>query len=123
QPSTCALYDSPDRTFGSGGHIMGILFPGFEGGNREEGSLIPYRAEKLPANKLLSLRSTLIGALGTSVVPAVQKYVKLRGLPPLPNPGLKAQEYFTLAAHGWLDSKIREGDLYRHAAATGFGTQ
>ena len=31
-----ALFDSPDRIFGSGGHVMGVLFPGSDGVNRPE---------------------------------------------------------------------------------------
>src|SRR5215468_8663159 len=33
----CALYDSPDRIFGSIGHVMGVLFPGSDGKIRKEG--------------------------------------------------------------------------------------
>ena len=123
QQNVCAVFDSPDRLFGANGHIMGVLFPGCDGMHREEGNLLPYKAETLAANKTLTLRATLIGDLGSSVAPAVEKYVKLHPLPALPDSGLAATEYFNLAAHGWLDSKIREGDLYRHAAATGFGAQ
>src|SRR5208283_2200502 len=41
----CALYDSPDRLFGSGGHVMGVLYPGSDGTNRQEGSLLPSVTE------------------------------------------------------------------------------
>jgi len=123
QPNFCAVFDSPDRLFGANGHVMGVLFPGCDGMHREEGNLLPYKPETIAANKTLTLRATLIGDPGTSVAPAIEQYVKLHPLPTLPDSGLAAPEYFSLAAHGWLDSKIREGDLYRHAAATGFGAQ
>ncbi len=58
-----------------------------------------------------------MGGLGKSVIPAVEQYVALRGLPPLPEAKIDLQEYIALAAGGWLDSKIREGDLFRHAIA------
>jgi hypothetical protein len=120
-----AMYDSPDRLFKSGGHVMGVLFPGSDGVNRVEGSLLPYDAEKLAARKTLTLRATLIGGKGQSVVPAIQQYVALRGLPPLPNIGMDFQGYVKQAAGGWLDSKLREGNLYRHAywPRSSFGPQ
>jgi len=118
-----ALFDSPDRIFRSGGHVMGILFPGSNGDNREEGSLLPYAPQVLLANTPLVLDATIIGGQGETVVLAVQQYVRLRGLPPVPNTGLDAQAYLRLAAAGWLDSKIREGNLYRHAIWPGFNPQ
>ncbi|MDW8289874.1 MAG: hypothetical protein RMM06_04080 [Armatimonadota bacterium] len=118
-----ALFDSPDRIFRSGGHVMGIIYPGSNGENREEGNLLPYFPETLRANVPLVLDATLIGGEGDTVVPAVQQYVRLRGLPPVPDTGLDAQAYLRLAAAGWLDSKIREGNLYRHAVWPGFGAQ
>jgi hypothetical protein len=120
-PTICAVFDSPDRLFGSGGHLLGLLFPGSDGLNREESSLLPYDAELVRSNQPVVLRATLLGGQGQSVAPAVQQYVQLRGLPPLPSPGLSAQDYFALAARGWLDSKIRQGDLFRHAAWPSFG--
>ncbi len=122
QPSShfSALFDSPDRIFRSGGHVMGVLYPGSNGDNREEGNLLPYFPETLTANTPLVLDAAIIGGAGDTVIPAVQQYVRLRGLPPVPNTGLDAQEYLTLAAAGWLGSKIREGNLYRHAYWPGF---
>jgi hypothetical protein len=75
---------------------------------------VPADAEWLRAGQALTLRATLIGARGESVVPAVQQYIALRGLPPIPRTG-GLQEYVSLAASGWLDAKIREGNRYRHA--------
>ncbi len=118
-----AVFDSPDRLFGSHGHVMGVLFPGSDGNNREDGNLLPYYPEMLEANKPLVLDATIIGGEGDSVVPAVQQYVRLRGLPPVPDTGLNAQGYLQLAASGWLDSRIREGNLYRHAVWPGFPAQ
>lgn len=118
-----ALFDSPDRIFRSGAHVMGVLYPGSNGDNREEGNLLPYFPETLAANTPLVLDATIIGGEGDTVIPAVQQYVRLRGLPPVPNTGLDAQAYLKLAAAGWLDSKIREGNFYRHAYWPGFGPQ
>ena len=117
QPDVSAVFDSPDRLFGSGGHVMGLIFPGSDGKNREEGSLLPRVSQVLRANQPLFLRATLLGGAGDSVVPAVEQYVALRGLPPLPGTNFDLQKYVSLAADGWLNSKIREGQLFRHAIA------
>jgi hypothetical protein len=118
-----ALFDSPDRTFGSGGHVMGVIYPGSDGGNREEGSLLPYRGELLKAGQPLVSRAWFIGGRGSNVVPAVQQYVKLRGWPRQPDPGLNLESYSELASRGWLESKCRVTNLYRHAVWPGFNPQ
>jgi hypothetical protein len=123
QPSVCAVFDSPDRQFQSGGHLLGLLFPGSNGANREERSLLPYRPEILRANQPLVVHLTLIGGRGNTVVPAVQQYVSLVGLPPVPQPGYTAAQFFELAARGWIESRIRETNRFRHAWAEGFTPQ
>jgi hypothetical protein len=123
-PAFSAVFDSPDRLFRSGGHLMGVIFPHSDGSNRVEGSLLPYDGEAVAAGKPLILRATLIGGKGQSVVPAVQQYVALRGLPPVPETGMDVHAYAAWVGGGWLDSKIREGDLFRHAywpGVTSFG--
>jgi hypothetical protein len=117
------LFDSPDRTFGSGGHLLGVIYPGCDGTDREEGRLFPYFGRVLKAGRPLVSRAWIIGGAGDSVVPAVRHYVGLRGLPDQPGTGLDLAGYVALASQGWLDSKCREGDLYRHAVWPGFGPQ
>jgi hypothetical protein len=123
EPDICALFDSPDRQFKAGGHLLGLLFPGSNGFNREERSLVPYRPQSMTAKRPVRLRATLIGGLGGSVVPAIEHYLRLRGLPAVPDPGYTEKGYYRLAAHGWLDSRIREGNLYRHAYWPSFNAQ
>lgn len=118
-----ALFDSPDRTLHGGGHLMGLLFPGSNGSNREEGSLLPYAGERLEAGSTLVLSATIFGGKGDSVVPAVRAYVDAAGLPPVPNASLPFDRYAALAAAGWLDSKIRDDGRYRHAWPGGFQPQ
>ena len=108
-----ALFDSPDRIFKSGGHVMGLIYPGASPDIRMDGSVLPIEGEKLAAGKPIRLRATIIGGLGSSVIPSVQRYVEMRGMPPVPN--LDLQSYISLAAAGWLDSAIVEGHRYRHA--------
>ncbi|HRZ91269.1 MAG TPA: hypothetical protein P5022_00030 [Candidatus Paceibacterota bacterium] len=109
------LFDSPDRLLGTGGHLMGVLFPGCDGFNRREGDLMPIRTEALRAGRKLAFRGQIVGGRGGSVVPAIQQYVSLRGLPAIPPGGCTFDEYVRLAAHGWLDSKIRATNFFRHA--------
>ena len=123
QPHFSAVFDSPDRLFGPGGHVMGLVFPGSDGKNRVEGSLLPRVSRLLPAGQPLVLRATLFGGAGSSVVPAVEQYVSLRRLPPLPDAkNMDLPRYVSLAAGGWLDSKIREGNRFRHAIGGNFAT-
>lgn len=122
-PDVAAVFDSPDRQFGGEGHLIGLVAPGSDGSNRDEGSLVPYAPLPLAAGQSVVLRCTLLGGPGKTVVPAVQQYVALVGLPEAPETGLSAQAYYRQAAQGWLDSRIREGDLYRHAWWPGFDPQ
>jgi len=114
-PRVAAVFDSPDRTFGAAGHVMGVVFPGADGENRDPGHIVPRWPERLEAGEPLVLHARLIGGRGETVVPAVEQYVRLCGLPPVPETGLDAAGYVRLAAAGWLDSDIRDGNRYRHA--------
>ena len=119
-----ALFDVPDRQFKSGAHLMGLAFPGSDGTNRREGSLVADLGTMIVPGKPLTLHATLLGGLGESCVPALQRYVERRGLPRLPSPPYALDSYVRLAAGGWLDSAVSAGDgRYRHAywpGVTGF---
>lgn len=123
RPEFAALFDSPDRAFKSGAHLMGILFPGADGLSRAEAGLLPYGGQTLQAGQVLTLRATLIGGHGESIVPAVQQYVALRGLLAVPSHGVDWDRYVATAAAGWLDSGIRVGSRYRHALPGNFSPQ
>jgi len=120
-PALAPVFDSPDRQFHSGGHLLGLIAPGSDGNNRDEGNLLPDDPWPLPAHAPLVLRAKLIGGTGASVVPAIQKYVALHGPPTPPTPDLTETEFHQLEAHGWLDSDIRVGDRFRHADGANFG--
>lgn len=116
-PGVAPLFDSPDRTLGGGGHLMGLIAPGADG-DRVEGSLFPDEPALVSPDSPARASGLLIAGDGSTIIPAVQKYVALKGLPPIPaTPGL--QDYVKLAAAGWLDSSIRDGGRYRHAAVAG----
>ena len=123
QADIAPVFDSPDRQFNSGGHLLGLLCPGSDGLNRDEGSLLPYSPRRLRSNETFIARCTIVADRGNTVIPAEQRYVALHGLPPLPATVLVASNYFGSAAHGWLDSDIRTNGLIRHAVWPGFGPQ
>lgn len=118
-----AVFDSPDRLFGSRGHVMGVIWPESDGINRPEGSLVPHFPRLLRAGEKVECRLRLMGGRGDSVIPAVQQFVALHGLPPLTRDYMTLPDYVNLAAQGWLRSKIRDGNLYRHAVWPGFNAQ
>jgi hypothetical protein len=110
-----AVFDSPDRIFDSGAHVMALTAPAV-GSARFENQLAAHTSFTLRANQPLKIRATIIGGAGQTIVPAVQKYVELRGLPKVPEFKGGFDAVVTLLAHGWLDSAINEGGLFRHAA-------
>ena len=121
-PELAALFDSPDRIFGSDSHVLGLIAPGADGTRRENGALFPISPGTLEPGRPLRASAVLIGGEGSSVIPAVQQYVALKGLPGRPvTPGL--EDYVRLAAAGWLDSPIRSGHRFRHAVGGSFGAQ
>jgi hypothetical protein len=121
QSDLAPVFDSPDRQFNSGGHLLGLLCPGSDGWSRDEGSLLPYWPRVLHSNETLVARCTIVAGHGDTVIPAVRQYVDLHGLPAMPPAALTASNYFRNAAHAWLDSDIRTNGLIRHAVWPGFG--
>jgi hypothetical protein len=95
-PELCALFDSPDRLFGTEGHVLGLLAPGAEGPNRIDGELLPLEPLKLAGSRQVRASATIIGGKAASVVPAVMQYVVLKGLPQRP-PTLNLPDYVRLA--------------------------
>jgi hypothetical protein len=111
-----ALFDVPDRTFHSGASLMGLIFPGSNGIDRDFGRLLPYEAVSVRAGQPVTVRCIILGGSGSSVAPAVKHAVALSGLPPLPSSDWSLARYAKFAATGWLDSGVRVGDRYRHTA-------
>jgi len=109
-----AVFDSPDRIFNSGAHVMALTAPAV-GPDRFENQLVAHTPFTLKANQPLTIRATIIGGGGETVVPAVRKYVEVRGLPKVPQFKGGFDAAVMLLAHGWLDSAIHEKGLFRHA--------
>ncbi len=109
-----ASFDSPDRIYNSGAHLMALSAPAV-GELRFENEFFAHTPFKLEANKPLKVSALIIGGKGKSVVPAVKRYVDIRGLPALPRFEGGFNAAVNLLAHGWLDSEINRDGLFRHA--------
>ena len=109
-----ATFDSPDRIYGSGLHLMELSAPAV-GDIRFENDFAAYAPFTLKADEPIKTTITIIGGKGDSIVPAVKDYLALRPLPKLPELEGGLQGAVDLLAHGWLDSKANEDGLFRHA--------
>lgn len=117
------VFDSPDTIYGSGAHVMALTAPAV-GDLRFENDLAAHTPLPLLAGQPIRLRGVIVAGEGRTVVPAVEKYVQVRGLLPVPTFEGGFDAAVTLLAHGWLDSAINEGGLFRHAVwGTSFGAQ
>ncbi len=109
-----ATFDSPDRIYDSGAHVMALSAPAV-GELRFENELFAHSPFRLQANKPLKVSMLLIGGKGKTVVPAVKHYVDIKGLPDLPEFEGGFDAAVNLLAHGWMDSEINNNGLFRHA--------
>ena len=112
--SVSPVFDSPDTIYGSGAHVMALTGPAV-GEKRLENELVAHTPLRLRANEPLRMQAVIIGGKGATIVPAVQQYVAFRGLPAIPVFAGGVDAAVTLLAHGWLDSTINEGGIFRHA--------
>ena len=111
------VFDTPDRQFKSGGHLLAFWFPAV-GDARPESELDLYGSEAYSGG---SQTVVLRAGDGATVADALAALVRPGKLPPRD----KVDEAATLAllSRGWLDSKLREGTRVRHAALPGFDLQ
>jgi hypothetical protein len=109
-----AEFDSPDRIYNSGGHVMGLSGPGV-GALRFENDLAGHSPITIEPDKPLSVRSMIIAGRGNSVTDAVKHYLNTAALPEPGEFGNGFSDAVKLMAHGWLDSAINEEWLFRHA--------
>jgi len=97
-----ATFDSPDRIYNSGAHLMALSAPAV-GELRFENELSARTPFKLEANKPLKVSVLIIGGKGKTIVPAVKRYVDLRGVPAVPRFEGGFNAAVDLLAHGWLE--------------------
>lgn len=103
------VFDSPDRQFRSGGHLLAFWFPTV-GTARHESELdlydsVPYSG----GTQTVILRA----GNGANVAHALAALVRRDNLPP--SDRIDENAALRLLAHGWLDSQIRDGMKVRHA--------
>lgn len=113
-PLVAAGFDSPDRAFGSEAHALWLSGPGI-GPNRMANEPAAHSPITVQADRSISAEGLIIVGQGASVVPAVQQYVRLQVLPPLPDFEGGLERGVELLAHGWLDSAANRDWLFRHA--------
>jgi len=111
------LFDSPDRIYGSGAHVMAVTGPAV-GTLRLENELVAHSPARLAANEPIWVEVTIIGGNGKTVVDPIRQYVSMKALPELPHVEGGFDAAVTLLAHGWLHSDIRHDGLFRHAVWT-----
>ena len=112
QPQTVAVvFDSPDRFFGSGGHLLAFWAPAVGPARYESEREIYAPTRFRSATQVVTLRT----GPGATVAEALEGSLPARPetLPP-PDEILDTSALETLA-HGWLDSGIRSGVQVRHA--------
>ncbi|HUU18449.1 MAG TPA: hypothetical protein VMW72_14965 [Sedimentisphaerales bacterium] len=109
-----ATFDSPDRIYNSGAHVMSLSGPAV-GELRFENEFCAHTPFKLEANKPVKVSVLIVGGKGETIVPAIKKYVELKGLPAVPEFEGGFGAAVNLLTHGWLDSQISHDGLFRHA--------
>ncbi len=118
-----ATFDSPDRLYDSGGHVLGLSAPAV-GNLRFENDFAAHNAFKLKANQTVKTSAVIIGGKGKTIIPAVEHYAAIKGFIDLPQFVGGFDKAVDVLAHGWLDSQINEDGRFRHAVwGTSFGAQ
>jgi hypothetical protein len=113
-PAVSPAFDSPDRVFNSGGHLMGLWSPAV-GKHRFQGETEVYGTVRLEAGQRYTCKAVIRAGEGGAMAAAIEDYVRRSGLPELPvfRPGFDGA--VDLLAYGWLDSAARHGLRWRHA--------
>ena len=103
------VFDTPDRQFKSGGHLLAFWFPAV-GEARPESELSIYGAMPYSGgSQIVVIRS----GDGGTVADALAALVRRDRLPPRDR--IDETETLGLLSRGWLDTKLREGTKVRHA--------
>ena len=111
------VFDTPDRQFNSGGHLLAFWFPAV-GAARPESELGIYEAERYSGG----FHAVFLQAGdGATVADALASLVRSDSLPSPDR--FDVADTLALLSRGWLDSKLREGTKVRHAALPGFALQ
>ncbi len=109
QREYAVVFDTPDRQFKSGGHLLAFWFPAV-GDARSESELDLYGSEPYSGG---SQTVILRAGEGATVADALAALVRPEKLPPRDK--IEEVATLTLLSHGWLDSNLRDGTKVRHA--------
>ena len=101
------VFDTPDRQFNSGGHLLAFWFPAV-GAARPESELGIYEAEDYSGGSHVVFLRAGDGATVADALAALVRHLPSRDR-------IDAVDTLELLSHGWLDSKLREGTKVRHA--------
>ena len=104
------VFDTPDRLFGTGGHLFALWSPTVGKCRRESEFDIYAPMDGFTHGEC---EATLTVGRGHSVAAALERLFPQERLPPVPD--FDVQEAISLLACGWLDSGIRDGLKIRHA--------
>lgn len=110
------VFDTPDRLFKSGGHLLAFWAPAV-GPARHESELDIYEPTPFKwATQVVTLRTSP----GASVAEAMEAVLPSRPATLPPPDDIAPTASLELLARGWLDSEIRHGDQVRHAVPFGW---
>ena len=104
------VFDTPDRLFGTGGHLFALWSPAVGECRRESGFDIYAPVKGFTDG---TCEATLTVGVGKTVASALERLFPFESLPPLPE--IDVEKAVELLARGWLDSGIRDGVNVRHA--------
>lgn len=119
-PMVQVIHDTPDRTFGSGGHLYALWGPAV-GEHRNERDLFASDPVHVQPGDVFSAGARIIAGTGGTVVEPVKDWVALEGGFPGPTPAPDWQSALRKMAHGWVDSGAFVDGMWRHAVWPGFG--
>ena len=109
------LFDTPDRTLKTGGHLLGMILPGADPGARGDGDLFPFAGIPLPANQDILLEATVSAGTNDNVSGAIRHHME-QNPPPKISGAQALADYASLATLGWLESGLAgERGTFRHA--------
>ena len=112
-----AVFDTPDRLFGSGGHLLAFWAPAV-GPARRESELDIYAPTPFThATHVVTLRT----GDGSSVADALEGVLPSLEASLPPPDDISGTSSLELLARGWLDSEIRNGTQVRHAVPFEWG--
>ena len=110
-----AVYDTPDRIFHSDSHIMALWAPSV-GAFRNENVLTAHNSFILDTGTTLEVSFVLTGGRSDNVVPVIQNYVSMFGLPSQPDFNGGFDSAVELLSAGWTLSDGYDGaGKWRHA--------